>query len=181
MTMDWMMVLVPCINVAISLLFFLGIPLCLGIVVYRDAKARGMDAVLWALVAALIPCLIGLIIYLIIRNQAVAMFCGKCGRIVQEQFISCPYCGLPLKQYCEGCGCPVESDWNVCAQCGVALPPGRPSWFYMQKPPENKKIWILLLCLLLIPLILLIGSIMIFHWLPVAGSQVERISLLYFS
>ena len=59
----------------IAFMFFLMIivallvPILVGIYVYRDAKTRNMDALLWTLVSMLIPGLLGLIIYLIIRNN----------------------------------------------------------------------------------------------------------------
>lgn len=52
------------------LLFVLAFPLVIGVLVYRDASKR-VDASpwLWALVAALAPSFVGVIIYLIVRND----------------------------------------------------------------------------------------------------------------
>lgn len=48
----------------------LAIPLVVGILVYRDAdKREGCNPWLWALIAALAPSFVGLIIYLIIRGD----------------------------------------------------------------------------------------------------------------
>ena len=48
----------------------LAIPLLIGILVYRDADKRvDCKPWLWALIAALAPSLVGLIIYLIIRGD----------------------------------------------------------------------------------------------------------------
>ena len=48
----------------------LAIPLVVGILVYRDADKRvGCNPWLWALIAALAPSFVGLIIYLIIRGD----------------------------------------------------------------------------------------------------------------
>ena len=56
------------IPIMIFLLF--GIPLVVGILVYRDASKRvDCSPWLWALIAALVPSFIGLIIYAIIRRD----------------------------------------------------------------------------------------------------------------
>ena len=39
------------------------IPVMIGVYVYRDAARRGMNAVLWTLVAVLAPALVGFIVY----------------------------------------------------------------------------------------------------------------------
>lgn len=49
-------------------LLCLALPLIIGLLVYRDAKDQAMDPpILWALVSALAPSFIGLIIYVVIR------------------------------------------------------------------------------------------------------------------
>lgn len=51
-------------------LIALVIPLTIGVLVYRDADKRvDCNPWLWALIAALAPSFVGLIIYLIIRND----------------------------------------------------------------------------------------------------------------
>ncbi len=60
-----MVLLIPVI-----LLFSLGLPVLIGVCVYRDASKRvDCTPMLWALVAALVPSFIGLVIYLIIRKD----------------------------------------------------------------------------------------------------------------
>ena len=60
-----MVLLIPVI-----LLFSLGLPVLIGVCVYRDASKRvDCTPMLWALVAALVPSFIGLVIYLIIRRD----------------------------------------------------------------------------------------------------------------
>ena len=54
-------------------------PVLTGIIVYRDAKSRAMDAILWSLVAALAPGFIGLIIYLVVRSSHKSLVCAHCG------------------------------------------------------------------------------------------------------
>lgn len=56
--------------IPVIILLTIGIPLIIGICVYRDADKRvDCSPWLWALVAALAPSCIGLIIYLIIRKD----------------------------------------------------------------------------------------------------------------
>ena len=53
----------------------LAIPICIAVYVYQDAKRRGMEPILWALVAAIVPWFIGLIIYLLVRSGHSAPHC----------------------------------------------------------------------------------------------------------
>ena len=52
------------------ILFTIGIPIIVGVVVYRDANKRvDCNPWLWALIAALIPSFIGVVIYVIVRRD----------------------------------------------------------------------------------------------------------------
>jgi RNA polymerase subunit RPABC4/transcription elongation factor Spt4 len=106
--------------------------LILGIVivfwVYRDAERRGMSGVLWALLV-LVGNIIGLIIYLIVRNEEFPrrisdepiQSCPSCGKAVPQHFAFCPHCGARLKTVCPNCDKTVSSDWKVCPYCGQQL------------------------------------------------------------
>jgi len=48
---------------------FIGIPVMIGVYVYKDAQSRRMNAVLWTLVAIFAPGLTGFIIYLLVRRD----------------------------------------------------------------------------------------------------------------
>jgi len=50
---------------------FAALSAFIGIYVYKDAKARNMDAVLWTLIALLSPYCVGLIIYLVTRSKKI--------------------------------------------------------------------------------------------------------------
>lgn len=152
MSMSPFLLIVPIIFVVICIM----LPVLIAYFVYQDAKTRGMDAVLWALVAALTPSLIGVIIYLVVRGNYTTNVCAKCGNPAKEQFINCPSCGAGLKLLCDSCGCAVEADWKLCAHCGTQLPQGRPSPVRTRAVQSNRKIWILLLVLILIPVVLII-------------------------
>lgn len=96
--------------------------------VYRDAERRGMSGVLWALLV-LVGNFIGLLIYLIVRNDESAVqiaagltdSCPGCGKAVPQKFTFCPHCGIRIKAVCPSCDEPVSSDWKVCPYCGEKL------------------------------------------------------------
>ena len=46
-----------------------GIPIIIGVLVYKDSIKRETNAWLWTFVAALVPSFIGVIIYLVMRND----------------------------------------------------------------------------------------------------------------
>jgi type II secretory ATPase GspE/PulE/Tfp pilus assembly ATPase PilB-like protein/ActR/RegA family two-component response regulator len=43
--------------------------------------------------------------------------CLKCKKIVQADFVACPYCGQSLKNICPGCNQELRLDWTVCPYC----------------------------------------------------------------
>ena len=53
----------------IPLILLLIIPVSIGIYVWRDAKRRRMNAVLWTIIAVFAPTLIGFIVYLLVRSS----------------------------------------------------------------------------------------------------------------
>lgn len=124
--------------------FLIGIPLLVGFFVYRDAKARGMEAVLWTLVVVLVPSFIGLIVYLIVRSSHTATVCARCGAPVEETFVCCPSCGAKLKYTCPACGQPVDAGWRLCAHCGAELEQGRPQQIVRRGGGSLKGLWIVL-------------------------------------
>lgn len=110
--------------VAVTLLLaplFLVIPILLGVYTYRDARRRGMNAPLWALVAALAPTFLGFLIYLLVRGSHSDWKCPRCSGAVEETYVVCPRCGARLKASCPQCGTPVEAGWKVCPQCAAPL------------------------------------------------------------
>lgn len=113
------------INVLLVYVIFMGIivglPVMIGVYVYRDAKRRNMNAVLWTLIAIVAPSLIGFIIYLCVRGSYDDLRCARCNAAVSQQYIVCPSCGAKLKPVCTNCNEPVESDWTVCPKCAQPL------------------------------------------------------------
>jgi hypothetical protein len=99
----------------------LFIAIGLGMFVYRDAKERGMEPLLWALVAALVPYFVGLVVYLVVRGTR-QVVCPSCGRHSADSAF-CPACGHPLRAACRSCGKPVRNGPAFCPHCGVRLGP----------------------------------------------------------
>jgi hypothetical protein len=62
--------------------------------VYGDAQRRGMPRVLWTLIAAFIPNLLGFLLYFALRQPIVSP-CTNCGQAVTAKQQFCPGCGQP--------------------------------------------------------------------------------------
>lgn len=63
-------VLIFLLLLPLSLIIAFGIPILIAVFVYRDASKReDCSPGLWALVAALVPSFIGLVIYMLVRND----------------------------------------------------------------------------------------------------------------
>lgn len=142
------------------LLIFVIPAALIGVYVYRDASRRGMDALLWTLVAAFAPALIGFIIYLLVRGNYSNLKCPRCATPVTEQFVICPQCGVKLKPSCPNCSAPVESDWKLCPKCASPLPEQYEDIEPLQRMKDNT-LGKVLLVLIIIPVLLIafiIGS-----------------------
>ena len=146
---------VSLIILPIYLAILVGIPVLIGVYVYRDASLRGMNAAMWTLVAALAPALIGFIIYLLVRGSYSDLKCPDCHATVTEQYVICPKCGAKLKQTCGACGFPAESDWTVCPKCSAPLTQNASDI----TPPikkQDKTLGKILIAVIVIPSVLLI-------------------------
>ncbi|MCI8995228.1 MAG: zinc ribbon domain-containing protein [Lachnospiraceae bacterium] len=141
------------------LLLYVVVIICVwvlpGIYVYRDAKSRGMQAVLWTLIAVLTPSLIGFIIYLLVRGSYSNLRCPGCGEAVKEQYVVCPGCGKKLRAVCSSCSAPVEAEWKVCPWCAAPLPSDFPD---VSSPIRRKDRGLgkILAAVILIPLFLFV-------------------------
>ncbi len=142
------------------LLASIAVPVMLGVFVYRDAKSRGMEPLLWALLAVLVPSFVGLIIYLVVRKDHIVMNCPKCGGEVQEHFTACPSCGQKLKAGCSNCGTALKPEWKICPQCGskitatenIASP-------VINKGNKNKGMLGIILAIIAVPLLVILLAI----------------------
>ncbi len=131
----------------------IAVPVAIGVYVYKDAKERHMNPVLWTVIAVLAPGFIGFIIYLIARNDHPALSCPKCGHGISESFAVCPSCGYSLKNNCPFCGRPLEPDWNICPNCSNPIPEDMKIENPV-KPKKDKGIGKILALIILIPLFL---------------------------
>ena len=130
------------------------IPLVIGVYVWRDARQRSMNAALWALVSAVAPALIGLILYLLVRGNYSDLRCPGCEAPVKEQFVVCPKCGIRLRAACPTCAMPVEPDWKVCPKCTQSLREPQKD----VRPPvrtRDNSVWKVLAILLIVPILLI--------------------------
>ena len=154
-----------------------GIPILIGVYVYRDAARRGMNALLWALVAVFAPSLIGLIIYLIVRGNYSDLKCPACNAPVTEAYVVCPNCGAKLRLSCPNCSSPVEPDWKVCPRCAQPLPEVQND---VMRPvhPKDRTLGKVLLIIILIPILLI--ALMVFSMRAITGggaASMGRISI----
>ena len=88
--------------------------------VNRDSKRRGMSPVLWTLVAILVPNLLGILLYFVLR-QPLVRACPQCGSIVQAGFNFCPRCSYKLAPSCPQCQRIVSVSDTYCSHCGASL------------------------------------------------------------
>jgi hypothetical protein len=105
-------------------LVLLGIFVCIaiGVAVFIDAGKRDMEPWLWALVAALVPCFLGLIAYLIARKPS-GSHCPACGGVAPGHSAYCPHCGHVLQHLCTNCNRPADPASRFCAHCGASITP----------------------------------------------------------
>jgi hypothetical protein len=101
-----------------------GVPIACLLLLFgyinRDAKRRGMHSVLWTLLAILVPYLIGVIIYFLLREPR-AFNCPQCGVAVGARFNYCPACSCNLHPTCPQCKHVVREGDRFCAHCAHAL------------------------------------------------------------
>ncbi len=90
--------------------------------VYGDARRRGMNQVMWTLLAVFIPSAVGVILYFILRDP-VPVPCPGCGTPARKGHAYCASCGVAVRPACPQCRQPVEPGWRNCARCGAALAP----------------------------------------------------------
>lgn len=111
--------IITAISLVISAVF-----LMLGYV-YRDAKRRDMNPVLWTLlVAVLTPSsvLIGFVIYLLVRDP-LPYPCPRCATPVGPRFNFCANCKYDLRPSCPNCKRETVETDKFCPHCGQDLNP----------------------------------------------------------
>lgn len=88
--------------------------------VWADAKRRGMNAVLWVLLAIFIPNAIGIILYFILRDP-LPLPCPSCGTPCGKDQAFCAACGTSVRPACPQCRQPVQEGWTHCGRCGATV------------------------------------------------------------
>ena len=89
--------------------------------VNSDAKRRGMNSVVWTLVAIFVPNAIGIIIYFLMRHPLMVR-CPQCGESAQRGFNYCPKCSFTLNPTCPSCKRAIRGGDTFCPYCGAQLP-----------------------------------------------------------
>lgn len=140
---------------------FLAIPVLIGVYVYRDANRRGLNAVVWTLIAIVAPAFIGFIIYLLVRGNYLDLECPKCSAPVTEQYVVCPQCGAKLRPTCPSCSSPIEPGWKVCPMCATPLD-GMEVHLPTPKQRKDKPLSKILIAILIVPVVLIILTIFSF-------------------
>ena len=85
----------------------------------RDAKRRGMNPILWTLVALLIPNALGILLYFVLRQPRRSV-CPQCGHAVQIEFNFCPQCNCKLSPSCPQCQHVINAADVYCPYCGAS-------------------------------------------------------------
>jgi hypothetical protein len=85
-----------------------------------DAKRRGMSPILWTIVAIVIPNMLGIILYFLLR-QPLQSVCPQCGSPIQAGFNFCPRCSCKLSPSCPQCQGVVSVNDAYCPNCGTSL------------------------------------------------------------
>ncbi|MBQ3258197.1 MAG: zinc ribbon domain-containing protein [Oscillospiraceae bacterium] len=148
-------------NLLILLSVFLIVPILIGVYVYRDANRRGMNALVWTLIALFAPSLIGFIIYLLVRSGYSDLECPRCQTAIKEEYVLCPKCGAKLRPFCPNCSAPVEPDWKVCPRCAASLEEIAQD-VVVPTRKKDKSLGVILLLVILIPVILIIAFVGLF-------------------
>ena len=94
--------------------------------VWGDARRRGMNHVLWTLLALFIPYAVGVILYFLLRDP-VPVPCPACGAPARKGHAYCASCGTAVRPACPHCCQPVDAGWRNCASCGQSLQPAGPA------------------------------------------------------
>lgn len=161
--------LIPFFIVVAIMLVNATISTVICILVYKDAQKRDMNPVLWSLIATLVPSLIGLIIYLVVRSdKKKILICSCCKNPIKEEYSVCPNCGNRLKTVCKNCSMPLRPEWRVCPNCSAPVieEPNAVPLSQANKPPkkENGALAAIIICAIIIPSLLVSAVFGVLFW-----------------
>jgi Double zinc ribbon/Phospholipase_D-nuclease N-terminal len=104
--------------------FFAGVVLSCYVLligyINRDAGRRGMNRLVWTLLAIFIPNALGIILYFLLRSP-LSMLCARCACSVQAGYSYCPRCGESLSSHCPRCQHAIHAGDIFCPYCGNSL------------------------------------------------------------
>lgn len=149
----------------------------IGVIVYKDAKALGLNAVLWTVVAVFVPNFVGIIIYLVVRSTTPKKaICSSCKTPVKDEYNICPECGSKFVKFCNSCKQPVEAGLKICPYCGESVEGVEEPTGVKIYPKTNfgKSIGIMAAIALGIALIGIVGSIVFRKRIPRFPGPVPR-------
>jgi len=99
---------------------FLGCYVLLIGYVNRDAGRRGMNRVVWTLLAIFVPNALGIVLYFILRKPRRST-CPQCASVVEPGFGFCPQCRYRLSPVCPHCQHSVNVGDKFCPYCGCEI------------------------------------------------------------
>jgi hypothetical protein len=85
-----------------------------------DARRRGMNRVLWTLLATFIPNGIGILLYFVLRKPRIST-CPQCSALVEPWFGFCPQCRHSLNAVCPQCQRGVHAGGRFCPYCSAEI------------------------------------------------------------
>jgi hypothetical protein len=86
----------------------------------RDSGRRGMNRVVWTLVAVLVPNALGIVLYFLLRQELPGI-CARCGAKVQPGYNYCSNCGENMAPQCPHCQHAIHAGDVYCPFCGREL------------------------------------------------------------
>jgi len=123
-----MMMLIPII------IFGCILPIILCVWVYKDAQKRNMEAAIWLLIVLLVPCCIGCLIYLIVRQPIggeqrvppsyTVPSTAQATTTYEERAPVLPETEKLIekgKKFCPTCGASIPAQATFCPHCGSKL------------------------------------------------------------
>ena len=116
------LVMVPVFLAALVGVALVGAYILLIGYVCGDARRRGMNHVLWTLLAIFIPNAIGIILYFLLR-EPVPVPCLNCGTLAKKGHAFCAGCGAAVRAACPQCRQPIEPGARNCTRCGAPSSP----------------------------------------------------------
>lgn len=130
--------------VAVVGAFIFAFWVAMGIWAFNDIRARTHDwlTIVLAVLLVLVFPLVGLILYMMIRPKATladvydraleeeallreieeTLSCPACGVPVKEGWVYCPTCHSQLQHTCPTCSNLVRNEWAICVFCGAPQP-----------------------------------------------------------